>query len=129
MKKPVATSIALTGMCLLERTVHCHSSLASLDFSDWATRTVRGTTNMFHGCGSLAEIEVDEKYAVGYCQFPSVTSCKAWWSVRDGQWYTKNQVVSTRSGIAGTTSMRNRSLVPSTRGCGPPLSELIDFRF
>ncbi len=77
------------------------SSLTSLDLSGWNTTYAdrESSTLLFRGCSSLASIKLGANYnfRTEY-MFPDGT----WWSAADRTWYTKDQIVSSRSNIADT---------------------------
>lgn len=60
--------------------------------------------SMFSGCSSLALIKVGEKYKISAAtMFPDATAEGGkWWSMKGGAWYTKDEIVADRSGVADT---------------------------
>ncbi len=77
------------------------SSLASLDVSAWDTSSVESAYNMFSGCSSLEVIKVGVKYKVGKA-FPFPKGNGLWWSDTEEEWFTVDEIQSSRSGIADT---------------------------
>ena len=79
-------------------------TLASLDLSSWDTSGVTGMSWMFRGCSSLESIELGKAFTIkSEDMFPDATASNGkWWSSVDKVWYTKDDIVAERSGIADT---------------------------
>ena len=102
------------------------SSLASLDLSGWDTSSVTDAQCMFLGCSSLAEFKVGPAYQIKSADmFPDATADNGkWWSTADRAWYTKDEVVSTRSGVADTyTSVQGGGTAKPLSSCTVTLSQ------
>ncbi|MBO7674347.1 MAG: BspA family leucine-rich repeat surface protein [Atopobiaceae bacterium] len=78
-------------------------SLASLDLSSFDTSSVTEAEEMFDGCAALASLTVGPAYEIKSADmFPDATSERGWWSTADRRWYTKGEVVASRSKVADT---------------------------
>ena len=77
---------------------HC-SSLKYLDMSGWNTSAVRDNSYMFSGC-SPNIVRVGEGYVMSKSSFPYENTGFKWRSSKDGLYYSKDEIVQTRGGIA-----------------------------
>ncbi|MBR3328214.1 MAG: BspA family leucine-rich repeat surface protein [Atopobiaceae bacterium] len=79
-------------------------SLESLDLSNWDTSKITSVESMFASCAGLGSIKVGQNYKIRSAEmFPNATSENdQWWSESTAQWYSKNQIVRNRSGVADT---------------------------
>jgi surface protein len=77
------------------------ASLSSLDLSSWDTSNIANGRIMFDNCPSLKSLKVWSNYQIKSAHmFPAATSDYGWWSMADSAWYTREEVVSGRSGTA-----------------------------
>ena len=106
-----------TNLTIVDRVFVGCSQLVSIDISGWNTSNVTVTQgpghpdpyllNMFDGCTSLSRITVGAGYAMkDRGMFPDATGYDKWWSTKDSQWFTKDEIVSSRSGVADTYVFR-----------------------
>lgn len=79
-------------------------SLESLDLSGWDTRGINNAQSMFANCKCLATFTIGTTYTIKNTNmFPNATSSNGmWWSMHDKEWYTKDQIVSSRKNVADT---------------------------
>ena len=112
----VTNTVGLFGNCAV---------LAALDLSSWDTGKVAYSSSMYDGCGKLTELRLGGRYVIGDVQmFPDATAQNGkWWSEADQAWYTKEEIVANRSGIADTY---RDSSVASFSDVGPDVAHAAD---
>ena len=77
------------------------SKLRYLDLSSFDTTKVTQTDGMFEGCGSLAGITIGPKVTkLGQLPVNMLKSSDKWYSAKDGKWYTVEEIMSQRLGVA-----------------------------
>ena len=91
----VTNMVGLFGNC---------ASLMTLDLSGWDTGEVAYSSAMFYNCKSLVELKLGGGYVINDAQMvPDATAQNGkWWSDADRAWYTKEEIIANRSGIADT---------------------------
>ena len=92
---------------------HGCRALKKLDISGWDMSAVgsggdelfeKGNPAIFIPIFDMEEFKVGAKCALkGDHAFPETSNeNKSWWSVADGRWYTKDEILASRSGVADT---------------------------
>lgn len=82
------------------------SRLASLDLSGWDTSSVDpdAAYGIFEDCDKLAEWTIGSGYVIKTDDMvPEATGDDGkWWSVTDAAWYSREEIIENRSGVADT---------------------------
>lgn len=79
------------------------TNVASLDLSHWDTSAVTEFEGMFFNDTALSTIRLGSRYQINApSMFPEATVNDGWWSTKDGRWYTKDEIMASRSGTADT---------------------------
>ncbi len=112
----VTNTVGLFGNC---------TALAVLDLSSWDTGKVAYSSSMYDGCNALTELRVGGGYVINDSEMiPDATAQNGkWWSEAGQAWYTKEEIVANRSGIADTY---RGSSVASFSDVGPDVAHAAD---
>ena len=78
-------------------------SIKALDLSMWDTSKVEDAASMFWGCNALSIVRLGEGYVIKSADMlPDAMTESGWYSIADKTWYTKDEIVTNRSGVADT---------------------------
>lgn len=99
------------------------SSLISLDISSFDNSRSGIASFMFLDCSSLSRISIGTRFATSIVQFPLARNKRLqWYSHTDAAWYSREEIVNDRSGIADTYTL----FEPNTDLSCASISRIID---